>query len=118
MEETSSQTQQLIDKLIKPAVAGVYFSKHDIVKIALGINGAITVGDRKMMFKDLFKLVDSAESFQELLDVIIAHTEDKIGLYRQMIDEYPHCAFAMTPWIEQSQTLITHLKEIKEEVYL
>lgn len=118
MDELKSNTEELTSRLMKPDYTGVYLSKHDIVRIALGIDGAVTVGDRKMMFKDLFKLVDSPERLMELMDVMIGRIQEKIEGYETMIAEYPHAGFALKPLAAKANAMVRELETIKDEAYL
>jgi hypothetical protein len=112
------ETEKLAEFLMKPALTGVYFSKYDIVAAALALDSAVTVGDRKMMFKDLFKLVDSPTRLEELLSTLKMIIESKIEEYLSLQTVYPTTTGIFDNHIALAKKTILHLSEIKDEIYL
>lgn len=112
------ETEKLAELLMKPALTGVYFSKYDIVAAALALDSAVTVGDRKMMFKDLFKLVDTPQRLEELLGVLKMIIQSKIDEYLSLQTVYPDTVGLFDHHISLAEKTIQSLSEIKDEIYL
>jgi len=117
LKDYPSYTEALYAKLIAPHVSGIYISRWDIKDIALAAGDSMAIHPRKRMFELLMKYATSKENMQAVLDALEAHMEDKIGIYEEFIQHYPHSAEVFQPKIDKARKTITLFPQIIEEYF-
>ncbi|NOR56770.1 MAG: hypothetical protein GQ531_11270 [Sulfurovum sp.] len=117
LKDYPSYTEALYAKLIAPHVSGIYISRWDIKDIALVAGDSMAIHPRKRMFELLMKYATSKENMQSVLDALEAHMEDKVGIYNEFIDAYPHSAEVFQPKIDKARKTMRLLPKIIEEYF-
>ena len=118
LKDYPSYTEALYAKLIAPHVSGIYISRWDIKEIALEAGDSMAIHPRKRMFELLMKYATSKENMQSVLDALENHMENKIGIYNQFIDNYPHSAEVFQPKIDKARKTMKIFPQIIKEYFI
>ncbi len=106
--------------MLAPANCGVYFSRLDIKVIGLMVGENVQVRERKRMLRDILRSVTSKESLAQLFEVIDEVAEEKVSVYRQLIEMFPASKDVLEDKIAKKErfkkALDTILAEFDEEV--
>lgn len=117
LKDYPSYTEALYAKLIAPYASGVYISRWDIKNIALEAGESMAIHPRKRMFELVMKFATTKENMQSFLDALEAHMEDKIGIYEDLITQFPASAECFAPKVEKARKTIRLFPQIVEEYF-
>ncbi len=117
LQDYPSYTEALYAKLVAPASSGIYISRWDIKDIALVAGDSMALHPRKRMFELLMKYATSKENMQAVLDALQIHMEDKIRIYEEFIQNYPHTSEIFQPKIDKAHNTIRLFPKIIEEYF-
>ncbi len=107
---------EAIQKLMLPPVkSGVYFSRLDIKVIGLKIGEDVQVRERKRMLRDILRSITSKEQLSNLIDVIDETAEEKVEVYRQLIEFFPHSKEIFEDKIAKKERFVKALRNILDE---
>ncbi len=82
---------ELVQKwILAPVKCGVYLSRLDIKVIGLKFGEDVQVRERKRMLRDILRAVTSKEELRELFDIINEAAEEKIAVYQELMEHFPH----------------------------
>ncbi|MDX9813492.1 MAG: hypothetical protein WC144_04840 [Sulfurimonas sp.] len=79
----------LNDKLLAPALSGVYLSRIDIKRVAEGIDESIPIKERAKMMKALFRHTAKKEYLRKAFDEFNKHINGRILIYTDLGEEFP-----------------------------
>jgi hypothetical protein len=117
LQDYPSYTEALYAKLVAPASSGIYLSRWDIKDIALIAGDSMAIHPRKRMFELLMKFATSKENMQAVLDALQAHMEDKIAIYNEFIQKYPHTQEIFQPKIDKARKTMKLFPQIIKEYF-
>ncbi len=117
LKDYPSYTEALYAKLVAPHVSGIYLSRWDIKEIAGTAGDSMSIHPRKRMFELLMKFAVSQERMQLVLDALEEHMEDKIGIYREIAENFPHSAEIFEEKIEKAEHTIRLFPQIMKEYF-
>ena len=118
LKDYPSYTEALYAKLIAPHVSGIYISRWDIKNIALEAGDSMAIHPRKRMFELLMKYATSKENMQLVLDALAAHMVNKIDIYNEFIESYPHSSEVFQPKIDKARKTMKLFPQIIEEYFV
>ncbi len=117
LQDYPSYTEALYAKLVAPSVSGIYISRWDIKDIALAAGDSMAIHPRKRMFELLMKYATSRENMAAVLDALENHMEEKIAIYEELMESFPHSAEVFQPKIDKARKTIRFLPLILEEYF-
>jgi len=117
LKDYPSYTEALYAKLIAPHVSGIYISRWDIKDIALEAGDSMAIHPRKRMFELLMKFATSKENMQLVLDALEKHIEEKIAIYTELMQSFPHSVEVFQPKIDKARKTMKLFPQIIEEYF-
>jgi len=117
LRDYPSYTEALYAKIVAPSVSGIYLSRWDIKDIAGVAGDSMSIHPRKRMFELLMKFAVSQEHMQGVLDAMEEHMEDKIGIYRELAETFPHSAPIFQEKIDKAEHTIKLFPQIIKEYF-
>lgn len=88
-EPVPAFVDDLENKLLAPALSGVYLSRIDIKRISQALDESLPIKERNKMIKALFRHTNSKAWLRGAFDEINDHIDGRILIYRQLIDAFP-----------------------------
>jgi|GEM_PF-197593 len=79
----------LTQKLLAPAISGVYLSRIDIKRVAEAIDESIPIKERVKMVRALFRHTTKKEYLQSAFDEIDKHINGRILIYTELSEAFP-----------------------------
>ncbi|BCD59878.1 MULTISPECIES: hypothetical protein [unclassified Nitratiruptor] len=89
-EEAEGFIETIQKYMLAPANCGVYYSRLDIKIIGLMIEEDVQVRERKRMIRDILRSITSKEALANLFEVIEKVGQEKIDIYDQLSQAFPH----------------------------
>jgi hypothetical protein len=117
LRDYPSYTEALYAKIMPPSVSGVYISRWDIKEIAEVAGDSMSIHPRKRMFELLMKYAVSQERMQLVLDAMATHMEEKIEIYEELMETFPHSKMVFEDKIKKAQKTIDTFPHIIKEYF-
>ena len=117
LQDYPSYTEALYAKLIAPHVSGIYISRWDIKDIALVAGDSMAIHPRKRMFELLMKFATCRENMQAVLDALENHMEEKIDIYRDLMNTFPASTEIFQSKIDKAEKTMKLFPQIIEEYF-
>ena len=117
LKDYPSYTEVLYAKLVAPHASGIYLSRWDIKEIADAAGDSMSIHPRKRMFELLMKFAVSQERMQLVLDALENHMEEKMEIYREMAETFPHSAEIFNDKIVKAEKTIKLFPQIMKEYF-
>lgn len=117
LRDYPSYTEALYAKLVAPHVSGIYLSRWDIKEIADAAGDSMSIHPRKRMFELLMKFAVSQERMQLVLDALEEHMRDKMVIYEELAESFPHSASMFQEKIDKAEKTIKLFPQIMNEYF-
>jgi hypothetical protein len=117
LRDYPSYTEALYAKLVAPHVSGIYLSRWDIKNIADAAGDSMSIHPRKRMFELLMKFAVSQERMQLVLDALEEHMREKMEIYEELSESFPHSAEIFQAKIEKAEKTIKLFPQIMSEYF-
>ena len=117
LKDYPSYTEALYARIVSPSVSGIYLSRWDIKEIANIAGDSMAIHPRKRMFELLMKFAVSQERMQAVLDVMENHMQEKIDIYKEISESFPHSAPIFKEKIEKAEATIKIFPQIMKEYF-
>ncbi len=117
LKDYPSYTEALYARIVAPHVSGIYFSRWDIKEIANVAGDSMAIHPRKRMFELLMKFAVSQERMEAVLDAMENHMLEKIAIYREIADNFPHSAPIFEEKIAKAEATIKIFPQILKEYF-
>jgi len=88
-EPVPAFVDELENKLLSPALSGVYLSRIDIKRISQALDESLPIKERKKMVKALFRHTNSKAWLRGAFDEVNKHIDGRINIYRDLGDTFP-----------------------------
>lgn len=79
----------LTNKLLAPAISGVYLSRLDIKRIAEAIDESIPIKERIKMVRALFRHTTKQQYLKDAFSEIDRHINGRILIYQELSEAFP-----------------------------
>ncbi len=79
----------LTERLLAPAISGVYLSRIDIKRVATAIDESIPIKERTKMVRALFRHTTKKEYLSGAFTEITKHINGRILIYTELGDAFP-----------------------------
>jgi len=117
LRDYPSYTEALYAKLIAPHVSGIYLSRWDIKDIADAAGDSMSIHPRKRMFELLMKFAVSQERMQLVLDALENHMLEKMKIYEELAETFPHAEDIFNVKIAKAEKTIKLFPQIMNEYF-
>jgi len=117
LRDYPSYTEALYAKLVAPHVSGIYLSRWDIKEIAEVAGDSMSIHPRKRMFELLMKFAVSQERMQLVLDALENHMLEKMKIYEELAETFPHSAEIFNEKIAKAEKTIKLFPQIMNEYF-
>ena len=117
LKDYPSYTEALYSKIVAPHVSGIYFSRWDIKEIAEVAGDSMSIHPRKRMFELLMKFAVSQERMQLVLDSMENHMLEKVEIYKEIAETFPHSAPIFNAKIEKAEKTMKMFPQIMKEYF-
>ncbi len=117
LRDYPSYTEALYARLVAPHVSGIYLSRWDIKDIAGVAGDSMSIHPRKRMFELLMKFAVSQERMQLVLDELENHMLEKIAIYEEISNTFPHSAEIFQEKIDKAESTIRLFPHIMKEYF-
>ena len=117
LKDYPSYTEALYAKILAPSVSGVYISRWDIKDIANSAGDSMAIHPRKRMFELLMKYAVSQERMQMVLDAMEEHIEEKIEIYEELQETFPHSKVIFEDKIKKARKTINTFPHIIRDYF-
>ncbi len=117
LRDYPSYTEALYSRLVAPHVSGIYLSRWDIKEIAAVAGDSMSIHPRRRMFELLMKFAVSQERMQLVLDALEEHMQEKIDIYREIAQSFPHSAEIFQEKIDKAESTIKLFPQIMKEYF-
>ncbi|MDQ1339115.1 MAG: hypothetical protein QG567_265 [Campylobacterota bacterium] len=91
--------------LLAPFIAGVYFSKYDLLGIAEKFDATKRIDDRKKTLKEIFKYVDTKEDLKKLLTLFLEKIDGDIAVFKEIESNYKYSDTITHEWTSKANLL-------------
>jgi len=88
-EEAPAFVDELADKLLGPAHAGVYLSRLDIKRVAEAIDESLPIKERKRMIKSLMRHTTTKEFLRNAFGEFNKHINGRLAIYQELGEAFP-----------------------------
>lgn len=88
-EEAPAFVDELADKLLGPAHAGVYLSRLDIKRVAEAIDESLPIKERKRMIKSLMRHTTTKEFLRTAFAEFSKHINGRLSIYQELGESFP-----------------------------
>jgi len=117
LKDYPSYTEALYAQIVAPSVSGIYLSRWDIKEIANRAGDSMAIHPRKRMFELLMKFAVSQERMEAVLNVMAEHFEEKIAIYEELQEEFPHSEIVFSDKIEKAKRTVRAFPQILKEYF-
>jgi len=117
LKDYPSYTEALYAQIVAPKASGIYLSRWDIKEIADTAGDSMSIHPRKRMFELLMKYAVSQDRMQRVLDAMEAHIEEKIEIYEELQETFPHSKVVFQDKIDKARKTISTFPHIIEEYF-
>ena len=117
LKDYPSYTEALYARIVAPHVSGIYLSRWDIKDIAGVAGDSMAIHPRKRMFELLMKFAVSQERMQLVLDALENDMLEKIAIYEEISNTFPHSAEIFQEKIDKAEKTIRFFPHIMKEYF-
>ncbi len=117
LKDYPSYTEALYARIVAPHVSGIYLSRWDIKEIANVAGDSMAIHPRKRMFELLMKFAISQERMQTVLDSMENHMIDKVTIYKEIAENFPHSAPIFEEKIAKAEATMRMFPQIMKEYF-
>lgn len=105
----------LREKLLSPAISGVYLSRLDIKRIAEAIGESLPIKDRAAMVKTLFRHTTKKEYLHLTFGEIKKHIYGRILIYEELAEAFESSKEIFNEQIQKAKKTVKMLDQIIED---
>jgi hypothetical protein len=105
----------LTEKLLAPAVSGVYLSRLDIKRVAEAIDESIPIKERLKMVRALFRHTTKKEYLEGAFSEIKKHIDGRILIYTELSEAFPASKVHFDEHITKAEKIKKMFKTIVDD---
>ena len=113
--EVPGFVNQLTEKLLAPAHAGVFLSRLDIKRVAEAIDESLPIKERKKMLEALMRHTVKKDYLRLVFDEFSRHINGRILIYKELGDEFKASTYIFDGYIEKAEKLQKMFNRIVED---
>jgi len=89
LEDAPAFVDELSEKLLGPAFAGVYLSRLDIKRVAEAIDESLPIKERKRMIKSLMRHTTTKDFLRAAFGEFSKHINGRLSIYQELGEAFP-----------------------------
>ncbi|MDF1880338.1 hypothetical protein JHD50_03295 [Sulfurimonas sp. MAG313] len=89
LDEAPAFVDEISEKLLGPAHAGVYLSRLDIKRVAEAIDESLPIKERKRMIKSLMRHTTTKDYLRGAFGEFSKHINGRLAIYQELGDAFP-----------------------------
>ena len=105
----------LTEKLLAPAISGVYLSRLDIKRIAEAIGESLPIKERVKMVRSLFRHTTTKRYLEDAFTEINKHINGRILIYTELGEAFPASKTIFDEHIVKANKIMKTLNQIAED---
>lgn len=105
----------LTEKLLAPAISGVYLSRLDIKRIAEAIGESLPIKERVKMVRSLFRHTTTKKYLEDAFSEINKHINGRILIYTELSEAFPASKTIFDENIVKANKIMKILEQIAED---
>jgi len=105
----------LTNKLLAPAISGVYLSRLDIKRIAEAIGESLPIKERAKMVKALFRHTTKKEYLREAFGEINRHINGRILIYEELGETFVDAKPIFDSYTSKAKNIMNMFEQIIED---
>ena len=102
-EDAPAFVDELADKLLGPANAGVYLSRLDIKRVAEAIDESLPIKERKRMIKSLMRHTTTKEFLRQAFGEFSKHINGRLAIYQELGDAFPSSKYIFVDFTSKAE---------------
>lgn len=102
-EETPAFVDELADKLLGPAHAGVYLSRLDIKRVAEAIEESLPIKERKRMIKALMRHTTTKDFLRSAFGEFNKHINGRLAIYQELGENFPASKYIFDEYTQKAE---------------
>jgi len=102
-EEAPAFVDELAEKLLGPAHAGVYLSRLDIKRVAEAIDESLPIKERKRMIKSLMRHTTTKEFLRNAFGEFNKHINGRLAIYQELGEAFPSSKYAFDEFTAKAE---------------
>jgi len=117
-EDIPNFVEELLKKLLAPAISGVSLTRIDIKRIGTEMDYSLPIKERNKMFKAMMRHMVSKAELQQLFDVINKHIDGRLLIYKEFAETFPASKYIFDSYevkIENTKKMLDRIVRDFEE---
>jgi len=102
-EDNPAFVEELADKLLGPAHAGVYLSRLDIKRVAEGIDESLPIKERGRMIKALMRHTTTKEYLRSAFGEFNKHINGRLAIYQELGEGFPASKYIFDEYTQKAE---------------
>jgi len=102
-EDNPAFVEELADKLLGPAHAGVYLSRLDIKRVAEGIDESLPIKERTRMIKALMRHTTTKEYLRDAFSEFNKHINGRLAIYQELGEGFPSSKYIFDEYTQKAE---------------
>jgi len=102
-EDNPAFVEELADKLLGPAHAGVYLSRLDIKRVAEGIDESLPIKERTRMIKALMRHTTKKDYLRLAFGEFNKHINGRLAIYQELGDSFPASKYIFDDYTKKAE---------------
>jgi len=102
-EENPAFVEELADKLLGPAHAGVYLSRLDIKRVAEAIDESLPIKERTRMIKALMRHTVKKDYLRLAFGEFNKHINGRLAIYQELSEGFPSSKYIFDEYSKKAE---------------
>lgn len=116
-EDYPDYLKAIYAEIMPPVKSGIYFSRWDLKKLALGIDESFAIDVRERMFQRFMQWIATPEDMLKVIEQFSGLMDMKCELYKEYSQNYPSSAEIFNKKIEKAEKAKKYLNRVYEEFF-
>lgn len=117
-EEYPDYLKAIYAEVMPPVKSGVYFSRWDLKKMALGLDESFALDVRERMFQKFMQWIATPDDMLKVIEQFSNLMDMKCELYKEYAQKYPATAEAFNKKIEKAEKAKKYLHKVHQEFFM
>jgi hypothetical protein len=116
-EDYPDYLKAIYAEIMPPAKSGVYFSRWDLKKMALGVDESFAIDVRERMFKNFMQWIADPNDMQKVIALFSDLMDRKCELYKEYSQKYPSTKESFDRKIQKVEKSKAYLNKVYVEFF-
>jgi len=116
-EDYPDYLKAIYAEIMPPVKSGVYFSRWDLKKMALGVDESFAIDVRERMFKNFMQWIADPNDMQKVIALFGDLMDRKCELYKEYAIKYPSTKESFNRKIEKVEKSKQYLDKVYVEFF-